>query len=101
MAYTDVSTLKQYLGITGNTDDALLSSLITRAQAAIDTYTGRTFEASADTTKYFDCLPPYVHGYELTWTTLGLDLCQITSVTNGNGRSDSCKSGSGSLRMAR
>ena len=85
MAYTDASTLKQYLGITTSTDDALLTSLIARAQKAIDTYTQRTFEAASDTTKRFDCLPPYVSGYELTWVPLGLDLCQITSVTNGNG----------------
>ena len=85
MAYTDASTLKQYLGITTSTDDALLTSLIARAQSAIDTYTQRTFEAATDSTKLFDCLPPYVYGYELSWATLGLDLCQITSVTNGNG----------------
>lgn len=85
MAYTDAATLKQYLGITTSDDDALLTSLIARAQSAIDSYTQRTFEATSDTTKRFDALPPYVNGYVLDWSPLGLDLCQITSVTNGNG----------------
>ena len=85
MAYTDASTLKQYLDITSSTDDALLTSLIARAQKAIDTYTQRTFEASADTTKYFDAVRPYVNGALLSWETLGLDLCAVTTVTNGGG----------------
>lgn len=85
MTYITVSELKSYLGVTTTGDDALLASLIARAQSAIDTHTGRTFEAASDTTKYLDCLPPTVNGYELNWATLGLDLCQITSVTNGNG----------------
>ena len=84
MAYTDASTLKQYLGITSSTDDALLTSLIARAQSAIDTYTQRTFEASADTTKYFDAVRPHVNGALLSWETLGLDLCAVTTVTNGD-----------------
>jgi hypothetical protein len=53
MAYTTATLLKTYLGITGASDDTLLTNLISRAQAAIDRYTGRTFEASANTTRKF------------------------------------------------
>ena len=83
MAYADVATLKQYLGNTTNSDDALLAALLARAQKAIDTYTRRTFEASADSTKYLDCAPPYVHGRYLHVSEVG-DLCAITTITNGD-----------------
>ena len=53
MAYTTAALLKTYLGATGSGDDALLTALIARAQSAIDHYTGRTFEASGDTTRKF------------------------------------------------
>jgi len=53
MAYTDAATLKTYLGVSGAGDDTLLTALIARAQSAIDAYTSRTFEASADTTRKF------------------------------------------------
>ena len=53
MAYTTAALLKTYLGVSGSGDDTLLTALIARAQQAIDTYTGRTFEASADTTRKF------------------------------------------------
>jgi hypothetical protein len=53
MAYTTAAIIKQYLGISEVDDDAMLDSMITYAQQAIDSYTGRTFEASADSTRYF------------------------------------------------
>jgi hypothetical protein len=53
MAYTTAALLKTYLGATGSGDDTLLTALIARAQSAIDHYTGRTFEASGDTTRKF------------------------------------------------
>lgn len=53
MAYTTVADLKAYLGISVSSDDILLTSLIARAQAAIDAYCSRTFEASTDTTRYY------------------------------------------------
>lgn len=81
MAYTDTTTLKRYLGISSSSDDTLLGECITRAQALIDGYTGRTFEAAADTTRYFDAVAN-VNGRRLY---LDHDLCQITSVTNGDG----------------
>jgi hypothetical protein len=53
MAYTSSAIIKQYLGISEVDDDPLLDALITYAQQAIDSYTGRTFEASADATRKF------------------------------------------------
>lgn len=81
MPYTDNTTLKTYLGITGSGDDALLTALIARAQAAIEQHTHRVFEASADTTRYFDAWRD-TDGFLLTFDE---DICAITSVTNGDG----------------
>ena len=81
MAYTTAAAVKTYLGETGSGDDTLLATLVTAAQGWIDIHTGRTFEASADSTRYFDCLSPTVDGSRLYLDT---DLCAITSVTNGD-----------------
>ena len=86
MAYASVAQLRAYLGLDVNDDDPLLESLLARAQMAIDNYTHRTFEATADTTKFFDAqLDTSEHYMVLGWTPYGLDLCQITTVTNGDG----------------
>ncbi len=53
--YSSVRDLKIYLGITVDADDTLLTALIKRAQGIIDNHCKRTFEASADTTRYLDC----------------------------------------------
>lgn len=77
MAYTTAAAIKTYLGITGVGDDALITILIANAQKAIDNYTKRTFEASADATRYFTV------GVDTRGDILYLDedLCAITSVT--------------------
>ena len=86
MAYTTAAAVKSYLGISATADDALIGTLIAAAQAAIDAYTHRTFEAAADSTKYFDTeLDPSESYTMLDWTPYGLDLAQITSVVNGDG----------------
>jgi len=82
MAYIDAATLKRYLGIGVSTDDTLLGECITRAQAMIDAHTGRTFEAAAASTRYFDAEADLVDAYTLH---LDYDLCSITTVTNGDG----------------
>jgi hypothetical protein len=93
MPYTTAAAVKTYLGITSSTDDALLTSLIERAQASIDRYTHRTFEAASDTTKRFDAEYDTSESYtRLDWTPYGLDLCQITSVVNGDGTTISASS---------
>lgn len=81
MTYTTPNELKAYLGITSAKDDALLSSLIDAAQSAVELYTGRTFEASADSIRYFDPRDA-VDG----WLWLDEDLAAITSITNGDGQ---------------
>ena len=85
MAYASLADLKLYRGIaTAQTsDDAIMTVCLTRAQAAIDQYTDRTFEASATSTRYFDA----VRDVSPDGRTLYLDsdLCSITTITNGSG----------------
>lgn len=80
MSYTTSSDLKGYLGmgVDDVADNALLTALIARAQKWIDSYTGRTFEAAADTVHYFTV------GLDTAGADLyfDADCCQITSVTN-------------------
>ena len=80
MAYCTNTDVKNYLNISGSGDDALLTTLISRAQQMIDTFTDTTFEASGDTTHYLDTLA------DVDGDTLYLDaqLAQITTVTNGD-----------------
>ena len=82
MAYTDTSSLKTYLGISGSGDDTLLGLLVARAQVAVDRHCNRTFEASTNTTRYFDAIGRHVSG---PYLYLDRDLCTINSVTNGDG----------------
>lgn len=86
MAYTTNTELKTYAGISDTVHDTLLTSLITRAQAAIDAYVGFSFEAAADSTRYFDATSRryggHVDGRLLLFDTW---CCAITSVTNGDG----------------
>jgi hypothetical protein len=82
MAYCTLDELKTYLGITTDDDDVLLSSCRRRAQQTIDTYCRRTFEATADSTKYLDAVEDVV-GSTLYLTGAG-ELCAITSITNGD-----------------
>jgi len=49
MSYATLAQVKQYLGITGTSEDALLTRLRDAASAAIDRYTGRRFTASTAT----------------------------------------------------
>lgn len=80
MGYISSSEAKQYLGITTSTDDALIDTLIERAEKIIEAYTGREFEAST-ATKYFD-----TDNVEGRWLYLwGYDLLTITKLTNGDG----------------
>jgi len=81
MAYCSVVDVKNYLGITESTDDVLIADKVEAAQAAIDAYTHRTFEASADSTRYFDAVGRHIMGRTLY---LDADLCSITTVTNGD-----------------
>ena len=83
MAYTTESTVRTYLGSSTSGDAVLLTSLIARAQAAIDIYCGRTFEhSSVGATRY------YTVGEDTYGRMLFLDedLCSITNiVTDADG----------------
>lgn len=81
MAYCTATQVKTYKGISSTDDDSLLGDLIIRAQAMIDAYCHRTFEASTDTTRYLNAVRD-VDGRTL-W--LRDDCVSITSITNGDG----------------
>lgn len=67
-------------------DDAILASLITSAIAYIEgpEGAGRRFQTSADTTRRFDAIRDVDTNHRRLW--LDEDLCQITSITNGDGQ---------------
>ena len=81
MSYTTVALQKTYLGITTSTDDTLLTALIARAQAIIDAYCQRTFEAASNTSKTFDV----ERDADGDLLYLDEDLASINSITNGDG----------------
>ncbi len=90
MAYVTVTNVKDYLGITGTSDDVLLNDLIARAQRQIEAYTHRVFEASADSTRKFDAVANVtLNGRRLL---LDEDLAAITSITNGDATTVSASS---------
>ena len=78
MSYLTVNDLRAYLNIEGSVDDGLLSTLVSAAQKAVESYTRRLFEATADTTRYFTV------GVDTNGAMLYLDrdLCSITTLTN-------------------
>lgn len=93
MAYTTLANVRAELKVTATTDDALISGYIATAQRIIEAPaplgTGRVFEAAADTTRTLDApteasADPDGPSYLLLLTPAG-DLCQITSVVNGDG----------------
>lgn len=82
MAYATTALVKTYLGITTSTDDTLLGTLIVRAQSMVDSYTSRTFEVSANTTKYFNAKAD-IFGRTLYFCD-GLEAATLTTITNGD-----------------
>lgn len=76
--YVSLADVRSYLAASETGDDALLTMLITNAQAIIDKVTARTFEVNADTTRYFDAVAD-VRGGVLYFDT---DICSITSISN-------------------
>lgn len=83
MSYISVEEAKEYIGgISGGGDDALLKVLIDSAQAYIEMETGRVFEHGTAANKSFDAVRD-VDGATLYFDDM--DLCSITTVTNGDG----------------
>lgn len=85
MSYTNETEVVYFLGIDsltpGSDDESSINALISFADALIDSLTGRTFEASEDSTRYFNAIDD-VDGAILY---LDHDLCAITTITNGDG----------------
>lgn len=79
-SYCSLSDLKTYLNVTASTDDNLLQVMLDAATNRIDSRCGRTFQAAADTTHYFDPSRDLLRG-ELWFDD---DLSYLTSVINGD-----------------
>src|SRR5574343_497906 len=80
MSYCLLAALICYLSLTSTTDDVLLQLLLDAASSRIDSRCGRTFQAAADTTRYFDPTTDVLRG--MLW--LDEDLAYITEVLNGD-----------------
>lgn len=83
MAYAAASDVVLYGKFGASDDDALLTLLITRATAIIETETGRVFEATSDK-RYFDA----IEDVDGRYLYLDRDLIGAVSdltITNGNG----------------
>ena len=78
MAYTDLATLKTYLGTAKTTDDALLATCLNRAIAGFDAHFNSRFEA--------ETLTRYYTAADIYRGQLWLDkpLLTVTSLTNGD-----------------
>jgi uncharacterized phiE125 gp8 family phage protein len=79
MTYSTLADFKEFLGITGSTEDDWLTALLTAADAAITAATGRIFTASTQTRYYPQAA---VAGATLH---LDADLLTVTTLTNGDG----------------
>lgn len=78
MAYTDLTTLKAYAGVTNTTDDTLLTAILSRAIAAFDSHFDHRFEATTATR--------YYGSDAVVGSVLWLDapLLTVTTLTNGD-----------------
>jgi hypothetical protein len=89
MSYCTLDALKSALKIVATNEDTLLTTFLGAAQSVIDSTCHRTFEASADTVKTFHALDDLDDTdkhllYLFDAKPNLLDLCQITTVTNGD-----------------
>ena len=84
MAYCLPTDVMEYLGIDSGEDGDLLTVHIAAAQDAIDNHCRRTFEAAADSIRYVDAMGDHIRNLYLFLSETG-ELCQITSITNGDG----------------
>jgi len=80
--YTTVDKVKEFQGIEGSADDALIEYLITAVSRAFDMATGYTFGAAADSDRVF-----YVWQNDTDGACLIFDqpYASITSIENGDG----------------
>jgi len=85
--YTTIDAVKLELQRMADSSDYdnendLLESDVARATRMIDDHTRRTFAVTEATTRYIDCVEPYVVGPFLTFPK---DIWKITAVVNGDG----------------
>lgn len=71
MTYATLSELKSYLGISGTSEDSILTTCLNAATLAIEAYTKRKFEAVTGTREYI------YEGRDVI--LLDEDLCELTS----------------------
>ncbi len=83
MTYCTPQTVRDMMGISGTTDDALIARYIATASRQIDAYTKRTF-SGVNTTRYVDAIGEHIRGNTLYLDTVG-ELASISSVVNGDG----------------
>jgi len=83
MAYLRWEELASELGIPtpSEADKVQLTEKIAEAQAILEARMGMRWEALQDSTRYFDPIANTYHGV----LYLGMDIAQITTVTNGDG----------------
>ncbi len=84
MAIATVSEIKEYKGITGSGDDKNLKDLIPRCESWLNRECRRILYTEIDTTRYMDAVGLHIEGASFHLSDFG-DICQITSVTNGDG----------------
>ena len=83
MAYVTVDEFRAWFGVPNENDDPQIEHAIAAATRWFENMTGRVFEAATDTTVTFDAERD-VAGDSLIF--YDLDLCQVTSVVNGDGQ---------------
>lgn len=90
MAYITTDQLRDYIGATSHTDDTQLGFMCGRAQAMVEAFCNRRFEATSDTTRFYNALDiRYGGNVDAVTNTLLLDedLAEVTTVVNGDGSS--------------
>lgn len=89
MAYITATDLKNYMKISGNSDDTQLALFADRAQHVVESYTHRVFEwADGGTVKKFTPTSYLDGGDLLDIYTLSMgmhEFYELTSITNGDG----------------
>lgn len=79
-----LSEVKQYLGITGTSEDTWLNYMLGGTWAFLDAYLGRDVFPATGSTRYFECKRPWVSDDRKTLRFYA-DVTSIQSLTNGDG----------------
>jgi hypothetical protein len=90
MAYITAENLRDYIGASSHADDTQLGYMCTRAQSMVESFCNRKFEATANTTRYYNALDISYGGVVDAFNNtllLDEDLAQLVSIVNGDGNS--------------